>query len=374
MRPNGLNVNKINIRHGGKQPIMRSSTLSNEHFGPFHSPSYSLQPGDTQSMTFAADDQGPCYLTQHEREKQRLDINTGKRKKCDLTKVELVKTLKSKGIIDPRGTKKLLQEQCTKLDIAIYKSIDSIREGWVGRPKGALQILFERGWINPDHIHIYSGDGKKTHSNVTTELSQDPLPTDPTNCNFSINSLMKLQQDFMQEITLLQYHAGKMGVIIDRTPKCHPEIAGEGVEYAWALAKLKYRRASIARKRNKAKFRNLVRECTNPLANLNILRVRSCSKKKRSYMKLYKAVQSVGLGEDMTLNKHAVLESSMKVYLKLKKVAKSHRSVADGNVRDVMEIDTHYNVVIDEALHKNGIKEEKQREVISELVQLMSCM
>ena len=91
-------------------------------------------------------------------------------------------------------------------------------------------------------------------------------------------------------------------------------------------------------------------------------------------MKLYKAVQSVGLGEDMTLNKHAILESSMKVYLKLKKVAKSHRSVADGNVRDVMEIDTHYNVVIDEALHKNGIKEEKQHEVISELVQLMSCM
>ena len=39
-----------------------------------------------------------------------------------------------------------------------------------------------------------------------------------------------------------------------------------------------------------------------------------------------------------------------------------------------MDIDTHYNVVIDEALHKNGIKEEKQREVISELVQLMSCM
>ena len=185
---------------------------------------------------------------------------------------------------------------------------------------------------------------------------------------------MKLQQDFMQEITLLQYHAGKMGVIIDRTPKCHPEIAGEGVEFAWALAKLKYRRAPIGRKRNKAKFRSLVKECTNPLANLNVFRIRSCSKKARSYMKLYKAVQSVGMDEDITLNKHAILESSMKVYLKLKKIAKTHRNVADGNVGDVMEIDNDYNVVIDEALHKNGIKEEKKREVIGELVQLMSCM
>ena len=353
---------------------MRSSTLSSAHFGPFHSFSNSLQPGDTQSMIYSADDQGPCYLTQLEQNKQRLDINSGKRKKRELTKVELVQTLKSKGIIDPKGSKKLIQEQCTKLEIPLYETIDSINEGWVHKPKGALQVLYERGWINPDHIHLYSGGGKKNGSNVVTSPSQDALPTDPTNCNYCVNLIMKLQQDFTQEMTLLQFHASKMGVIIDRTPKCHPEMAGEGVEYVWALAKLKYRRAPIARKRNKAKFRNLVRECTNPLANLNILRVRSCSKKARSYMKLYKAVQSVGLGEDMTLNKHAILESSMKVYLKLKKVAKSHRSVADGNVRDVMEIDTHYNVVIDEALHKNGIKEEKQHEVISELVQLMSCM
>ena len=173
---------------------------------------------------------------------------------------------------------------------------------------------------------------------------------------------------------MLQYHAGKMGVIIDRTLKCHPEIAGEGVGYAWALAKLKYRRAPIGRKRNKAKFRSLVKECTNPLANLNVFRIRSCSKKARSYMKLYKAVQSVGMDEDITLNKHAILESSMKVYLKLKKIAKTHRNVADGNVGDVMEIDNDYNVVIGEAIHKNGIKEEKKREMIGELVQLMSCM
>ena len=80
---------------------------------------------------------------------------------------------------------------------------------------------------------------------------------------------MKLQQDFLHEDTLLQFHVKQMGINIDRTPKCHPEIAGEGIEYAWALAKLKYRRAPIKDKRTKQKFRNLVMDCTDPLNQLN---------------------------------------------------------------------------------------------------------
>ena len=50
LQPNGLSLSKINICHGGKQPSMRSSLLSNEHFGPFHNTSYNLQPGMYQSM------------------------------------------------------------------------------------------------------------------------------------------------------------------------------------------------------------------------------------------------------------------------------------------------------------------------------------
>jgi len=31
-----------------------------------------------------------------------------------------------------------------------------------------------------------------------------------------------------------------MGIAIDRTPKCHCELAGEGIEYAWGCAKNYY--------------------------------------------------------------------------------------------------------------------------------------
>ena len=56
--------------------------------------------------------------------------------------------------------------------------------------------------------------------------------------NFSVKNMMKQQDDFVNEITLLHFHAEQMGVTLDRTPKCHPELAGEGIEYAWAFAKL----------------------------------------------------------------------------------------------------------------------------------------
>ena len=164
----------------------------------------------------------------------------------------------------------------------------------MGKSKGALQILFERSWIDPKLIGEYSANGKKkkdksiptpsipitsypqgatitsdpqgaTDSSCNTRKPQGETSTsvgldsvDPTGCAFSIRKIMKLQMDFMQELTLLQYLVIQMGANIDRTPKCHPEMAGEGVEYAWALAKLKYRRSPIAYKRNKEKFRNLV--------------------------------------------------------------------------------------------------------------------
>ena len=66
---------------------------------------------------------------------------------------------------------------------------------------------------------------------------------DPTGSNFSLKKLMKLQKDFNEEIALLQFHREQMGVKVDRTPKCHPEIAGEGIEYAWGISKLVYRQA-----------------------------------------------------------------------------------------------------------------------------------
>mmetsp|Transcript_33711 Transcript_33711/g.81741 ORF Transcript_33711/g.81741 Transcript_33711/m.81741 type:complete len:122 (+) Transcript_33711:463-828(+) len=100
---------------------------------------------------------------------------------------------------DANGTKKDLQKRCEDNEIAISEMRRKVKEGWMGKPKGMLQVLWERGFIDP-----------------TVEVS-----------------------DFLNEKTLLQFHAEARSrdhpdgcqVMFDRSPKCHPELAGEGIEY-----------------------------------------------------------------------------------------------------------------------------------------------
>ena len=352
MQPNSLNVNKISIRYGGKQPHMRDAVIDDPSLlGPFHTSDYALQLGSTQKMQYTTEDEGPCYLNESERGKQRYDICNGI-KKCNLTKPSLVAKLKADGVLNPSGTKKELQEQCHKRGISTTVEESDITEGWIGKPKGAFQVLYERGWVDPNNIKRYTAKGVKVGDKV----------------EYSIQNLMKQQKDFMEEVTLLQYHATKLGVSLDRTPKCHPEIAGEGIEYAWAIGKLFYRRAPIKDKRSKRSFWELVRKATDPKGELNIHRIRLCSKKARSYMKLYSILQSEGMNDTgCDLKKHSILESTMKTYLRLKKRGKGHRCVLDRNRADVTSI-TDTNPV-------SSIKEcANNEDLIKTLVKKMNCM
>ena len=51
-----------------------------------------------------------------------------------------------------------------------------------------------------------------------------------------------------------------MGLVIDRSPKWHPELAGEGIEYAWGASKNYYRSLPLAEERTKASFKSAVRK------------------------------------------------------------------------------------------------------------------
>ena len=193
-----------------------------------------------------------------------------------MKKCELVEVLKVNGMSNPSGVKKKLQELCEARGLPTNIEIKKVTEGWCQKPKGALQILFERGWIDPANIHLYTEKGKGSMNSVSSKgrdkgnSSVGSVVVDPTGCCFSLRKLMKLQRDFLNEITLLQYHAKLLGVDLDRTPKCHPEIAGEGIEYVWALSKLFYRQAPLKDKRNKCEFKNLVRKSTDPSSVLRI--------------------------------------------------------------------------------------------------------
>ena len=136
--------------------------------------------------------------------------------------------------------------------------------------------------------------------------------------------------DFEEEETLLQSMGREMGVLVDRTPKCHCELAGEGIEYLWGCAKNHYRRVSLKRKKSKDSFRTVVRECLSREKVLTTARVRQFSRRARAYICAYYKVwcerqENIANNEE---NKSALSTDPISIE-KLVKRFKTHRCALD---------------------------------------------
>jgi len=68
-------------------------------------------------------------------------------------------------------------------------------------------------------------------------------------------------KDFVKKETMLQSIARDLGVRVERMPKCHCKLAGEGIEYAWTCSKNKYWSILLENKRGKENFVSSVRSC-----------------------------------------------------------------------------------------------------------------
>jgi hypothetical protein len=70
----------------------------------------------------------------------------------------------------------------------------------------------------------------------------------------SLKYLLGNCTDFEEEETMLQLMGTKMGVLVDRTPKCHPELAGKGIEYPGAVQRTVIANFQFPKKKEKRKF------------------------------------------------------------------------------------------------------------------------
>jgi hypothetical protein len=144
---------------------MKPSTIKNEtYLGTSYQYDDTLRVGDVQTMVYSENDAGPFDMTPEERAANRIDYDTpGRVKDVNLTKKELIEMLKVENVTNPKGTTKKLQQKCEMLGLPTKNSVKIIREGWVGKAKGALQILYERGFIDKEHHKMkYTMDGKKS--------------------------------------------------------------------------------------------------------------------------------------------------------------------------------------------------------------------
>ena len=135
-------------------------------------------------------------------------------------KSDLLVMLKGKEFEMPPGTHiNKVKEKCAEMNIPLKTpEREKIEQGWMGKPKGMLQVLWERGLIDETRLKDYMISGKKD-AYGTIDLT------------FSLKHLLSQCRDFAEEESLLQSMGIKMGVLINRTPKCHAELVGEEIEY-----------------------------------------------------------------------------------------------------------------------------------------------
>ena len=131
--------------------------------------------------------------------------------------------------------------------------------------------------------------------------------------------------DFVEEETLLQYHARKIGVYVDCTPKCHPELAGEGIEYCWGCSKQHYWNMPLNKKRGKDQFRKSVRDALSRDMVLTIGRVRAFARRAREYILAYHSLNITSALDPVS--SPPVLSSN--IIEKVVKSFKTHRSASD---------------------------------------------
>ena len=181
--------------------------------------------------------------------------------------------------------------------------VDAINPGYVGKAKGLRQVLWERGWLCP---------GKKyTMKGIIVNGTIDPTT--------SLVQIMANCSDFRNERTLMEELVEERGHEFDKSPKCHPELAGDGVEYDWGKSKHDFRAKNDGvplhlRAHIKASFAGLTRE-----------RRFLFSRKARSYKRAYLALAR---GEGELESNGAAPFAEIE---RLSKQCKTHRCALDMN-------------------------------------------
>ena len=166
-RLDGLDVKGMNKSWGGK--IMRSTMIEDGCVGPFHNPNNPgmVTIGCKQAMVYDELDIGPFDLSPQDRQSLKYDVvetlPAEKQKTVKLKKFELVNLLMQTDLGKGLGKQALLnmrltdlQDKATALSIDIKATVTSkLCKGWVGKGKGLLQVLWERGFIDESKVKNY---------------------------------------------------------------------------------------------------------------------------------------------------------------------------------------------------------------------------
>ncbi len=123
---------------------------------------------------------------------------------------------------------KNLQRLCRNMQISLIETTPKTQLGWEGQPRGMFQILWEHGWIDETNLLKYTVSGRKKKLCVV-----EP--------DTSLKYFLGRRRDFKEKESLLPAQGRCLGITVDLMPKCHCELAGEGIEYSRGCTKKFYR-------------------------------------------------------------------------------------------------------------------------------------
>jgi hypothetical protein len=292
-KKDALNVKKMSAGYGGAQTLKRPTVMTAGCLGPF--PAFKvvdgvehnvkLKVGDTQHMVFQEGDLPPHYAPKA----PKVDTPSGKD-------------------VKPRGGKKkktnTYKQQMgggEEEDEPVVEMVAGMVKGYEGAPKGIKDVLFERGWLNPQVEYTMKGTN-----------GADGILDEAT----SLECIMASCEDFREETTAMHEFMELLGVEMEKTPKGHPELAGCGVEYGWGKSKYTFRHINNYSS-NKVAFMKIVRQS---LASVTLERARRFLRRANDYKRAYRALAE-GAGAE-AVAAYADIE-------KLRKESKAHRCTFD---------------------------------------------
>jgi len=224
-------------------------------------------------------------------------------------KLDLIKKLQEKGVTTT-GNINNIRKLATSHGVPVIEVLQKIIEGWEGKPKGILQVLWEHSWIVAHDLQQYTVNGEKYSFGILQPET-------------SLKHLMANCRDYEEEELLLQSMGQLMGVVVDCMPKCHCELAGKGIEYS----KNAYWQLPLSEKRGKQASINSVKKCLTT----NILTkecVQKFSKRARKYICAYHTVWQQK--QESTANSNEEVDSpkdeAIAIPVKIKKLVKMFKT------------------------------------------------
>ncbi|CAB9523729.1 unknown protein [Seminavis robusta] len=339
----GLDASRLNKEPGGQQPKMHETTLTEGCLGPFDNNGCRLSVGAVQRCVFSEDDQGPSWMSSEQQSTTKYDqefegetATRALRSKKEIH-AHLIHKLGSNtaGLpSDPSRTslaflRDIANQHCIDLSVEEVKK----QKGWVNTPKGALQMCIERGLVDLELVKRrkghYTMPGRKDAKGKLIEGT-------------SLRMLLQGCDDFKKEISMLEWVAEQYGWRVIFSPKCHPEIAGVGIEYVWSVSKNCLVRIPLPQRKGKDRFTKQVLDvCFHSEKTLTKQTVRGCARKARQFVIAYLLLHAVeaatdeGTGGTKPLTGEVSIETMRKKQSELKfatiraaqKMYKRHRGI-----------------------------------------------